>query len=104
MNNNIKNLRIQNDCTQDELAKALGVARSTLSFWENGNSQPDAEMLIRLADYFQTTVDIVLNRNIDFNEYAKFTEAERAYISLFKKLDSDGQQFIISAIEFLLNR
>lgn len=46
--------------SQVELAKRLGVAKQTVSNWENENIQPSIEMLIRLAKLFKVTTDYML--------------------------------------------
>ena len=46
--------------SQVELAKRLGVAKQTVSNWENENIQPSIEMLIRLAKMFNVTTDYLL--------------------------------------------
>lgn len=46
--------------SQVELAKRLGVAKQTVSNWENENIQPSIEMLIRLAKLFNVTTDYML--------------------------------------------
>ena len=46
--------------SQVELAKRLGVAKQTVSNWENENIQPSIEMLVRLAKLFGVTADYML--------------------------------------------
>ena len=46
--------------SQVELAKRLGVAKQTVSNWENENIQPSIEMLVRLAKLFNVTTDYML--------------------------------------------
>ena len=46
--------------SQVELAKRLGVAKQTVSNWENENIQPSIEMLVRLARLFNVTTDYLL--------------------------------------------
>lgn len=53
---NIKQLRIRKNMTQDELAERLFVTRQTVSNYETGKSKPDVEMLVRIAEIFQTDV------------------------------------------------
>lgn len=49
--------------SQVDLAKRLGVAKQTVSNWENENVQPSIEMLIRLARLFNVTTDYLLGLN-----------------------------------------
>ena len=46
--------------SQVDLAKKLGVAKQTVSNWENENIQPSIEMLIRLAKLFGVSTDYLL--------------------------------------------
>lgn len=46
--------------SQVELGKRLGVAKQTISNWENDNIQPSIEMLIRLSRIFRVSTDYLL--------------------------------------------
>ena len=56
----IYELRLAFGWSQVELAKRLGVAKQTVSNWENENIQPSIEMLIRLAKLFNVTTDYMV--------------------------------------------
>ena len=58
---NVKNLRIENRLTQDELAQKIGVSRSTVSAWENGKTEADFKTLSRLRDFFDITYEELLD-------------------------------------------
>ena len=47
---NIRHLRIQKHMTQDELAERLFVSRQTVSHYETGKSNPDIDMLLKIAE------------------------------------------------------
>lgn len=49
--------------TQDELAKQLGISNQAVSKWETGQSCPDVELLPRLADIFEITLDELFDRD-----------------------------------------
>ena len=53
-------LRTASGWSQVDLAKKLGVAKQTVSNWENENIQPSIEMLVRLARLFNVTTDYLL--------------------------------------------
>lgn len=57
---NLKQFRTQCGLTQTNLAEKLGVSRTTVTMWENHKSEPDNEMLVRIANILQTTVDNLL--------------------------------------------
>ena len=47
----LKELRLEKQLTQEQLAEELGVSRRTVSRWETGNNLPDLSLLVELADY-----------------------------------------------------
>jgi len=61
----LKELRKEHKISQQKLAEHLDVARSTVAMWEVGPNQPDSDMLLRIADYFNVTVDYLLGRTDD---------------------------------------
>lgn len=56
----IRELRSALGWSQVELAGRLGVAKQTVSNWENDNIQPSIEMLIRLSKTFNVSSDYLL--------------------------------------------
>lgn len=59
---NIAALRKKAGMTQQSLADALYVTRQTISKWEKNLSVPDADVLVRLADALDTTVQSLLGQ------------------------------------------
>lgn len=62
---NLKTLRRNKGITQEELAAGLNVVRQTVSKWEKGQSVPDAEMLVKLAEVFEVSVSQLLGSWIE---------------------------------------
>ena len=58
---NIRNLRLSNKMTQEELAEKLSVTRQTVSCWENGKSEPDLDTIFKISDIFNTDITLLLN-------------------------------------------
>lgn len=56
----ITEIRTASGWTQVDLAKRLGVAKQTVSNWENENIQPSIEMLVKLAKLFNVSTDYLL--------------------------------------------
>lgn len=56
----IKDIREDKDITQEQMAKILGVNRSTYSMWEIGLSFMSVEQLCKFASYFNYSIDYVL--------------------------------------------
>ena len=54
---NIKRLRNEKGFTQDLLAEKINISRQAVSSWENDRTQPDVEMLGRLAEVFEVSLE-----------------------------------------------
>lgn len=59
----IKELRKKEKITAKQLGETIGVAESTMSLYENGKREPDHDTLIKLADFFDVSVDYLLGRS-----------------------------------------
>ena len=57
----LKELRNDNNLTQEQLAEKFGVSQRSVSRWENGNTMPDISILIELADYYEVDLREILN-------------------------------------------
>ena len=64
----LKNLRLQNGLTQKEVAKKLNVTSQCYQGYESGYRQPTPEMLCKLADVFEVSVDCLLGRETPPNK------------------------------------
>lgn len=49
---NIRKYRLQNNITQDELAKKLGKSKNVISNWERGDNRPDADSIELMCKIF----------------------------------------------------
>ena len=61
---NIKHLRKSRGFTQEQLAEALGVTTGAVYKWENGLAMPEIKMLVELADFFEVSVDFLLDYTV----------------------------------------
>lgn len=71
MKNRIRDLREDMDLRQCDLAEAVGIDQRTISNYETGKTNPDSEALIKLANYFDVSIDYLVGRtnyNITSNQ------------------------------------
>ena len=59
----LKELRKEHKLSMKELGKILGLSESTISLYEAGKREPDIKTLIKMADYFNVSVDVLLGRD-----------------------------------------
>ncbi len=81
---NIKFLRKRRGRTQDDVAFALNLKRSTLSGYENGVAQPGIEILIAFSGYFNISIDTILKLDISGLSESQLGELERGYDAYVK--------------------
>ncbi len=56
----IKTLRMTNNLTQNDVAKRLGITRSSVNAWEMGISVPSTMYIVELARLFSVSADYIL--------------------------------------------
>ena len=64
---NIRELRNKKGIYQQELADNLNVSKGAVAMWETDKREPDNEMLVKIANYFNTTIDYLLGRTDNIN-------------------------------------
>ena len=60
----LKLARLNKGLTQLELAQKLGVVRETISLWESGTNRINSEMLVRISEILECSVDFLCNKTI----------------------------------------
>ena len=67
----MRNLREDNDLTQNEVAKYLHIKQNTYSQYENGQRQLPLDVLIALARFYQTSTDYILGLTDETTPYKR---------------------------------
>lgn len=94
----IKLLREEKHLKQEELAKDLSVAPSTIGMYETNKRQPNNDLIIKLAKYFNVSTDYLLGKSDIRNpeEHIK-QEFEFAY---HKEMEGLSDEEIADALRF----
>lgn len=71
MRTRIKDLRTDHDLNQVQVAEAIGITQRKYSYLETGKQQWPDELLVRLADFYQTSVDYLLRLTDDPRPYPR---------------------------------
>jgi transcriptional regulator with XRE-family HTH domain len=92
----IKMLREESKISQQKLADAIGMSQSSVNDYENRRTEPDIATLIRIADYFETSVDYVvahttIRRKIEPVSELALNDREAAVIRSYRQLDAQSR-------------
>lgn len=79
-------LRKNRNLSQKDLGKQLGMAFSTISGYEMGTRMPDLDKLKKIADFFEVSVDYLLDRetNMNLNEKEFLNDVDKLSIEDLK--------------------
>lgn len=90
----LKNLRVDTGKTQKEIEEILGVDRTTYVKYENGNSEPNFEMLRKLSDLFDASIDYLLEQKelpADDSGGQELPAGEQLILKLYTSLDEKSK-------------
>ena len=59
----IKELREEKKLSQDNLAKLIGTSQRNIGRWENEENEPTYSQLVKLADFFDVSIDFLVGRD-----------------------------------------
>lgn len=79
INSNIKFLRKHRGRTQDDVAFALNMKRSTLSGYENGVAEPNLEALVAFSKYFGIAIDTLVKVDLSTISPLQLSQLERGF-------------------------
>jgi transcriptional regulator with XRE-family HTH domain len=84
-------LRREKGYSQEQLANMLNVSRQAVSKWEAGNSTPEIEKIINIAEIFNVSLDFLLRDNLDFNNRAEKADNNLDNANVMMQLDEIKQ-------------
>lgn len=102
MSNNIKALRVASKKTQTQVARDLGVKLETYRSWEYGKRNPTGQMAIKLAKYFGTTTDTVLDSAFAEPIKWKLSQEEETLVEMYRKLNPESKIAVKTVVYALL--
>lgn len=93
----LREVRKNRGCTQESVAKDLGISRSTVASWETGVRVPSAKELLEYCKIFGVSFDYMCGRT----DNAAIKKKPSAYEIDWAKLNPLGQQFLYEFYHFL---
>ena len=92
---NLKHLRIRKWESQKQTSLNTNIAYANYNKYETTNTAPDIETLIKLADYFQTTVDYIIGHEVPYLiNKSTLTENQLEIFEMIKKLSDDNCKLV----------
>lgn len=95
---NLRKLRINKGISQQQLADVMGTSQQSVNKYENHNVEPDISALIKLADYFETSIDYLVGHTSpaiqNIIEEIEPTKEETALIRNYRYLSKDEKESI----------
>ena len=80
LSENIRAFRKERKLTQEQLAEVLGVTTGAVYKWESGQSVPELDMIVEMADFFDTSVDVLLGYKMKDNSLSRTVERINRYL------------------------
>jgi transcriptional regulator with XRE-family HTH domain len=69
-------LRKERKLRQEDMAKQLGIARTTYAMYEQGKREPDYNTLIKLATFFEVSIDYLLGTTPEIKQVTDIQDPE----------------------------
>jgi transcriptional regulator with XRE-family HTH domain len=96
---NLKVLRNKKGVSQLKLAESVGVSQQSINKYENHYIEPDIDTLIKLADYFSTSVDYLIghtdsDRIIENVRKFDLNKDEAVFIDGYRELNKSEKESI----------
>lgn len=79
----IHSLRKEKEWSQQELAEIIHVSRQTISRWENGDTLPDIDLLIKITEVFEISLDQLISDEKDKETISVKMKKTRHKLSMF---------------------
>ncbi len=95
LSNNLKNIRKENNLSQEQLAEKLGVSRQAVSKWESGQSYPEMDKVLLICKLFNYNIDELMNENVK-----EVNETKQSKVNINKYIE-DFFNFITKTVNML---
>lgn len=98
MGDRLRQLRLERHLSQEEVARQVGITRSAYSHYEINNRHPVYETLIKLAHYFNVSLDYIIGGSGAAHLDPPSETQEHRILELFKSMDQEQRQLSIGLL------
>lgn len=105
----IENLMQENNLTANKLAIACKLQNNTFTYWKNGKTKPTIDALIRIADYFNVSIDYLVGREsakqtIQNTNINNQNDDLKQFIQLWEQMDEFQKASVTGYAQGLINK
>ncbi|MBR1591620.1 MAG: helix-turn-helix transcriptional regulator [Ruminococcus sp.] len=106
---NLRKLRLKKGISQEKLADAIGgISQQSINKYENHKIEPDIQMLIKFADFFDTSVDYLIGNTdveckIELLVAYHMTAEEITVMEYFRQLSDNQQESIKNLLKSIVD-
>lgn len=103
----LKELREDSNISMKQLAQAIDVSDASVCKWENGLAEPKLSYLIKLAEYFDCSIDFLTGKDDEYTASASFPEEtfhqtlskhEMLILDSFRRIDPKLQRLLFETM------
>ena len=95
----LRRLRKQDGLTQSDVARHLGIAKSTVSMYECGRREPDFETLEAIADLFNVDMNQLTDRTAGVSSAVPLSPAERDLLHAYRAAADDDRMIVDTVLK-----
>ena len=99
----LKELRESQGLSQEQLAKIIGVDRTTIVKYETGASRP-TRYLKKIAHYFNVTTDYLLGNEVLQTKKIILTQKEKEHLKRYRALTDDHKEAVDAQLDFFYKK
>ncbi len=106
----IKELREEKRVSQSALAQAIGTSQRNIGRWENKENEPTYSQLVKLADFFEVSIDFLVGRSDELDNVnvitngAELSKDEKMLLECFDKLNIFERESILIQVKALAGK
>ena len=99
----------ENNLTANKLAIACKLQNNTFTYWKNGKTKPTLDALIRIADYFNVSIDYLVGRETPTQTIQNITTTDtsediKQFTQLWKQMDEFQKASVMGYAQGLINK
>lgn len=101
---NLKKLRQESGISQQKLADVILVSQQSVNKYENKNVEPDLETLVKIAEFFDVSLDYLAGRTgvremADKTRMSDLSGDEERLVKRYRKLKDNQKKCVVQLVE-----